>query len=136
MNKNGAFGKKGSITVEAAFLLPLLSLLFVGLMEFGEILMIKQAMTNAARESTRVAAVNLSDTAALSSAETVAQDYLGRSGIDLAQVLIVPEFSEVSGSQAVKVTIRYHYASNLSAWIPGIPNALDLVSQVTMRREA
>lgn len=136
MKTKKLIGKNGTLVVEAALILPLISLLLVGVLEFGQILMIKQALTNAARESTRAAVVNLDDQQALASATTVAEDYLGRSGVDLTHVTIRPQFATVNGSQAVEVTIGYAYGSNFSAWIPGAPNILDLSSQVVMRREA
>lgn len=134
--KWGIGGTRGTIVVEAALTLPLLALLMVGVLEFGRILMIKQIITNAAREGARVAAVNLNDTEALDSATAVAQDYLNRSGVDLSLVTIAPDFSDLNGTEAVRVSIDYEFGSDLSGWIPGIPQKMDLRSEVMMRREA
>ena len=65
----------------------------------------------------------------------VAQNYLNQCGIDLTQVTIDPTFSEVNGTQAVRITINYNYRSDLSHFIPGINSTLGLRSQVMMRRE-
>ncbi len=129
-------GRKGTILVETAFVMPILLVLFLGIFEFGRILMIKQMITNAARESARVAAINLDDSGALASAETVAQDYLTRCNVDLSQTTVNPVFSTVNGANAVQVTIRYNYATALNRWVPGIPETLDLTSRAVMRREA
>ena len=98
--------RRGTVIVEAAFVLPLLLLLFVGIFEFGQILMTKQMITNAAREAARAAAIRLDDSGALSSAVTVSQDYLTRCNVDLTKVTINPAFSTVNGMDAVEGSFR------------------------------
>ncbi|MBI4116017.1 MAG: pilus assembly protein [Candidatus Omnitrophica bacterium] len=127
---------RGSVLVEAALVLPLFTLLFVGIIEFGRVLMIKQVITNAAREGARVAAINLDDDQALSSAMNTSQTYIVNSGVDSNFVTIDPHFSLTEGTEAVQVTIDYDYTSGLGGWVPGIPDIIKLRSQVTMRREA
>ena len=129
-------GKRGSVLVEAVLVMPLFLLLLFGIFEFGRILMIKQVITNAAREAARAAAINLDDAQALASARTVSDDYLTRSGVDLHQVTVAPSFSEVNGTDAIQVIIHYNYSSSLYHWVPGIPQTIGLSSQVVMRREA
>jgi len=126
----------GTILIEAAFILPLFLLLCAAIFEFGKVLMVKQVITNAAREATRMAVVRLDDAEALSTAETVSQDYLTRSGVDTSLVTVEPVLLDVDGTEAVQVTISYDYSSTLSPWIPGIPETFGLRSRVLMRREA
>lgn len=129
-------GHRGTALVETAAVLPVLLLLFIGIFEFGRILMIQQALTNAAREGARAGAVKLDDTQALSSAQTVSQDYLTRTGVDLSRITINPTFSELDGTAALQLTILYDFSSTLHSWIPGIPETVGLRSRVVMRREA
>lgn len=129
-------GRRGTVLVETAVVMPILLVLFLGVFEFGRILMIKQMITNAAREGARVAAINLDDSGALSSAQTVSEDYLTRCNVDLTHTTVSPIFSTVNGANAVQVTIRYNYTTALNRWVPGVPETLDLVSRAVMRREA
>lgn len=128
--------ERGTILVETALAMPLLLLLFIGIFEFGKVLMVKQVITNAAREGARAAAIKLDNTEALSSARQVSQDYLARCGVDLSVVTVTPVFSTINGTGAVQVTIHYNYLSNLYRWVPGIPETIGLESRVVMRREA
>ena len=128
--------KRGSIIVESAFILPLFTFLLVGMMEFGHVLMIKQVLTNAAREGARVAAIDLNDSQALSSATNVTRDYITRSGMNSSEVTVTPAFSQLNGTPAVQVSLDYNYTSDLTHLVQGIPSVLKLHSQVVMRREA
>ena len=127
---------QGQTLVETALVLPLILLLLFGIFEFGQILMTKQMITNAAREAARAAAIRLDDAGALSSALAVSQDYLTRCNVDLTKVTINPSFSTVNGMDAVDVMIQYNYPSSLLGWVPGIPQTIALQSHVVMRREA
>ena len=122
--------------MEAALVLPIICLLLVGILEFGRILMIQQALTNAAREAGRVAAISLDDARALTSANQIAKDFLSRTGINLKQINVAPIFTTVSGTPAVQVEIRYSYDSMLADWVPGINHSFNLMSRAIMRREA
>jgi Flp pilus assembly protein TadG len=126
----------GSVLIEAALTLPFLILLIMGIFEFGRILMIQQALTNAAREGARVAALDIDDVTSIASAQAITTNYLTASGIDLALVSVNPTFIVVNGSQAIRVAISYNYSSSLNSFIPAISPSLQLNSQVIMRREA
>ena len=128
--------RRGSILVETAFILPLLTFLLIGMMEFGRVLMIKQVLTNAAREGARVAAIDLDNSKALSSALDVTRDYVTRSGMNSSEVTVNPVFSQLNGTPAVQVSVDYNYTSDLARMIPAAPSVLRLHSQVVMRREA
>lgn len=130
------WNEKGSAVMEAALVLPILCLLLIGILEFGRVLMIEQALTNAAREASRVAAISLDDTQALSAANQIARDFLSRTGIDLNHINVAPIFTTVNGTPAIQVEIRYAYDSLLGAWVPGASQSFNLMSRVTMRREA
>ena len=136
MRKRNRGEEKGSALIEAALILPVLLLLFMGIVEFGRMLMIQQVITNAAREGARVGATQLSNSVALTSARTVTEDYLVKCGVDLNKASVDPVFSQVNGTEAVQVSISYDYAVGLMGWFPGIGNNVGLNSRVIMRREA
>lgn len=122
--------------VEMALILPLLVTLLVGLVEFSRVLMVKQVITNAAREGARAGAIRLDDNGALSTALNVSQNYISSSGLDSSTAVIDPSFQVVEGSSAIQVFIEYDYESLLTHFIPGIPDTLALRSSATMRRES
>jgi len=127
---------KGQALVEMALMLPLFLLLIGGVVEFGSMFAVKQIITNAAREGARMGVVYLDDSEALVSAEAVSKNYLTRSGVSPSRATIDPVFSEVNGTPAVQVTIGYDYTAGLIRWIPGIPETVQLTTQVVMRKEA
>ena len=131
-----ALGKRnGSAMIEMAVILPLLVVLIVGVVEFGRILMVKQVITNAAREGARAGAIKLDDAGALSTALSVSQNYLTSSGLN-GTPTVNSSFLTTGGSSAIQVTISYNYDSSLTTWIPGIPGVLTLQAAAIMRREA
>ena len=121
--------------VEMAMILPLLVVLLFGLVEFSRILMVKQVITNAAREGARAGAVRLDDSSALSTALQVSQNYLTSSGLDTGPASVRSSFVVTGGSSALQVIINYHYDSSLAIWVPGIPDVLTLHATAIMRRE-
>ncbi|MBI4358324.1 MAG: pilus assembly protein [Candidatus Omnitrophica bacterium] len=127
---------KGSAMIEMTLILPLVVMLIIGVVEFSRVLMVKQVITNAAREGARAGAIRLDDSGALSTALSVSQNYLTSSGVSLDPATVNSSFVTTGGSSAVEVTISYDYNSTLSHWIPGIPGVLTLQSAAIMRREA
>lgn len=122
--------------VEMALVLPLLVLLLVGIVEFSRVLMVKQVITNAAREGARAAAIRLDDAGAISTAFDTSRNYLSSSGVDITNAQVNSSFLTTSGSPAIQVVVTYGYQSLLTEWIPGIPQVLTLRSAALMRREA
>jgi len=122
--------------VEMALVLPLLVVLLVGLVEFSRVLMVKQVITNAAREGARAGAIKLDDSGALSTALNVSQNYISSSGLDSSTAVIDPSFQVVEGSAAIRVSVGYDYESMLTHFIPGIPDTVSLRANAIMRRES
>lgn len=127
---------RGSAIVEMALVLPLFIMLLVGIVEFSRVLMVKQVITNAAREGARAGAINLDDAQALANANSVTQSYITSSGVDLGSANVTSIFVTTGGSQGLQVTIDYNYDSLLTPWIPGIPDSFTLRSTAIMRRES
>jgi len=121
--------------VEMALVLPLLILLLVGIVEFSRVLMVKQVITNAAREGARGAAIRLDDAGAITTAFNTSVNYLSASGVDVKSAQVNSSFLTTSGSPAIQVVVTYRYNSMLTEWIPGIPAILTLRSAAIMRRE-
>ena len=99
-------------------------------------LMVQQAIVNAAREGARSGAIQLDGAQALATAQATATDYLTRSGMDMTRTSVNPIFTSISGTQAVDVTVSYSYPSMLVAWLPGVGSTIPLRSRVVMRQEA
>ena len=127
--------QKGSAVLEMALVLPILLMLLFGVVEFGRVLMVKQAITNAAREGARAGAVDLNDSGALQKALDVTRNYLSASGLDANTTSVVPSFVITGGSDALQVIIEYDYDSLLTSWIPTVPATFTLRSIAIMRRE-
>lgn len=127
---------RGSAIVEMAVVLPLFVMLLVGIVEFSRVLMVKQVITNAAREGARAGAINLDDAQALANANSVTQNYITSSGVNLGSANVTSIFVTTGGSQGLQVTIDYNYDSLLTPWIPGIPDSFTLRSVAIMRRES
>lgn len=128
--------EKGQAVVETALVLPLVFMLLLGILEFGRILMIQQALTNAAREGVRQGAIQMDDAMALLTADAVVSDYLTRTGVNQSLTDIHAAFLVLNGSPAIEVQIDYAYTSGLVAWVPGISDSFSLQSRAVMRREA
>ena len=128
--------RMGSALVEMAFVLPIFVLLLVGLVEFSRVLMVKQVITNAAREGARAGATDLDDAGALSTALTVSENYIVASGVLVASATVTPSFVTTGGSEALQVVIDYGYDSLLTSFVPEIPSTVSLRSLAIMRRES
>ena len=64
----------GAVTVEFAVVAPVFLLLAFGLFEFGRLLMVQQALTNATREGCRAA--GLASSVSTSNVDTAVRNYL------------------------------------------------------------
>ena len=71
--------QRGAALIEAAFTLPLLLFVCVGIIEFGRLYQTWQVMTNAAREGARVAVLPTSPTGAV---ESRVRQYLQMGGLN------------------------------------------------------
>jgi Flp pilus assembly protein TadG len=82
--------RRGAVAVEAAFCLPLLVLLMIGMWEVGRMVQVSQILANAAREGARYAAMGNLNVAGVNTPITVAlvqqnvRDYLNAAGLPAA----------------------------------------------------
>jgi len=96
--------QRGAATVEFAVLAPVLLLAVFGLIEFGRMIMVKQAVTNAAREGCREAA--LATTLSTSDVDTVVRNHLKA---------VVPDYSNTS---TLRVTCDPNSLSGITSGTP------------------
>ena len=129
--------RRGGAVVEMAVVSPLLLTLVFGVIEFGNSFMVRQILTNAAREGARVAAIQpVADDAAV---RTAVRDGMSSiSGIPLADSAIeithwckysngAPNFTET-----IRVTVDYGSVAIFGTFF-GIWD--DLVAVSSMRKE-
>src|SRR5688500_16750560 len=79
--------RRGVSAVEFAIIAPLFVLLILGVIEFGRAMMVKQIITNAAREGARRAII---ETATEPEVKQVVNDYLANASISGATVSVNP----------------------------------------------
>ena len=95
----------GQATVELAFCLPLLALVFAGLVETAMLGMDQVRVWHAAREGARAAAVEPDPSAA--------RDAAGRAGLDGLEVAVEPEPGARAPGRPATVSVEYPYDSRV-----------------------
>ncbi len=121
--------KRASATVEMAIVTPILLTLVFGIIEYGWVFTVRQAMTNAAREGARVAILRgTTDT----DIQTRASEYLAPYGMVTAQVGIE---HAVPGNPIETVTITSPYADVTLIGAFFGSTAFDLTAVSSMRKE-
>jgi Flp pilus assembly protein TadG len=128
--------RSGVAAVEFAVILPFVMVLFLGMIEFGRILMVQQIITNAAREGCRYAVLPGST---ISSSRDVVTNYLSGSGITLSspttQVTVSPDPS--TASQGTSITVSVTVPCSSVTWLPSplFMGGKQLNATVVMRLE-
>lgn len=92
----------GSAAIEFGLVLPLLLVVVVGIIDYGQIHFTRLTMTNAAREGARVG-VTMAENDAQAAAVATTSSYLGRAGVDAVVTATVP--SQSTPTVTVTVTI-------------------------------
>ncbi len=133
-----ASSRPGATCVEMALVAPFIFLIAFGSLEFSRVLMVKQALTNAAREGCRSA--SLATTRSTTSCDNSVRQYLKRcfaryADQDVVTVTVTPANLDgiVSGTEiTTQVEVRFSDVS----WLP-VTWATDarLIGTATMNRE-
>ena len=110
----------GAATIELALVAPFIFFIIFGCVEFGRMMMVKQTLTNAAREGCRHA--TLATIRDHDSAEAVVRDLLkgtigGNQDESIARVTITPEFHNSPESGTEIVTLVEVDCADIS-WLP------------------
>lgn len=123
--------ENGQSTVEFALVLPVLLLLFMGIVEFGRIISSYMIINNLAREGARFAAVGKTD----SQITTILLNEHATLDVDKLQVQFSPTYSDRVKGESLKVTVNYT-VDLITPLIPEfLPNPLPISAECTMRLE-
>ena len=125
--------RRGATVVEFAFVAPVLFLLVFGMIEFGRMVMVQQILTNASREGARMAVLDGTTAAEVT---TTVTNYLTATSISGATVTInPPEPSSAGYGEAVTVTVSVGF--NQVSWVasPMFLSGTTMRASTAMRRE-
>ncbi len=123
--------QSGAAAVEFVFILPILLLLFSGILQFGSVMFLDSHMTNVAREaSRRVAVGELTET----DATTMVQAALVNWGVTYDVNIATADAG--GGNQNVVVDISLPLADAALMDVLGLFQTGDLSTTVTMRMES
>ncbi len=122
--------RDGVAAVEFAFILPILLLLFSGIVQFGSIMFLENHMTNVARETSRRIAVG---ELAQADAESSAQQALVNWGVTYDVSVATVDVG--GGNQDIAVTISLPMSEAALMDVLGVFQSGNLTAAVTMRQE-
>ncbi|KAA1418489.1 pilus assembly protein [Nocardioides humilatus] len=150
--RTGRREERGAAALEFALILPILVMLVFGVISFGYMLSFRQALSQAAAEGGRAAAVQPSGTASatrITAARSAINDALGSYGVTCTSggglthsggssgtctITIGACTSGPTGAQCAKVVLHYPYKNN--SLIPGLgintilPSDLEYTTEV------
>ena len=113
--------RRGAHLVEFAVVVPVLFLMIFGIIEFGRLMMVQQAMTNAAREACREA--SLATTINSSDVDTVARNVMlgvmaNAADTSKVRISMTPtSMASVSSGTPVNVYVEVNFSD--VSWLPG-----------------
>ncbi len=123
--------RDGAAAVEFAFILPILLLLFSGIVQFGAIMFLENHMTNVAREtSRRVAVGELAQAAAADSAQQALVNW------GVTYNVVVASVDVGGGNQDIAVAISLPMREAALMDVLGVFQSGNLTAAVTMRQES
>ncbi|MBT2552948.1 TadE/TadG family type IV pilus assembly protein [Arthrobacter sp. ISL-5] len=129
-------GEKGAAAVEFALILPILLMLVLGIFEFGRAFNIQVALSEAAREAARYAAVHYAD-AGYSDEDAQNAGVVAAPSVDLVadNVDVAHDAGACSPGDNVVVTVTFNttYLTGLPGLIPGMPADVSLTGRGVMR---
>lgn len=118
----------GQALVEFALVLSLLSMLTFGIVEWGRLWMTMNALTSAAREGVRVAAVTSPDPAQVNTAVWNVLNAANLSGVSI-------QISGPNGNNEVTVTVSMNYSVLTGSIVPGLSGTIPITRSSVMRWE-
>jgi Flp pilus assembly protein TadG len=131
MNKNNnviVTNEEGQSLVEFALVVPVLLLIVMGIIEFGNLLMNVNVLTGAAREGVRIAAVTDPN---VDQVNSTVSNYLTSANIQGATITTAGP----NANNEVVVTVQMTYTVITMGLIPGIPASFNLTRSASMRWE-
>ena len=125
--------RRGTVTIEAALVFPILLLLTLALVEYGWMFLKAQQTTNAARNGARIGALAQSTTADAYAAVSSLMDTAGMSGYS---VTCTPEeVGSLPPGETLKVEVTIPYANVALLGTPFVPVPENLTASVSMAKE-
>jgi Flp pilus assembly pilin Flp len=129
--------ERGAAAVELALVMPILVMLLFGIIEFARVWNLKQTLTDAAREGTRIAVVsermNLTQVQLEDSVKRTVTRIAKLAMLDTDLLAIVPNVGGDPGTTA-EVALTYPYDPLFGAWFPGL-ESFKLNTTFVMRNE-
>ncbi|MHC4180781.1 MAG: TadE/TadG family type IV pilus assembly protein [Planctomycetota bacterium] len=126
--------RRGAAAVEFALIAPVFFLMIFGMIEFGRMVMVQQVITNGSREGARLAVLDGTSGAQVTS---VVNDYLESARVSGANVAVNPtEPSSAGYGEPVSVTVTIPFSQ--VSWLPSpmfIGGDTVLTATTVMRRE-
>ncbi|MGO9469409.1 MAG: TadE family protein [Isosphaeraceae bacterium] len=109
--------RRAAVAAEFALIAPVFLVMFLGIVEFGRVIMVQQILVNAAREGARQAILPLETDAQVAQAVS---NYLATTGISGYTETLSPTLaSNPASGAALTLTISVPYAS--VGWLPNMP---------------
>jgi Flp pilus assembly protein TadG len=102
--------QSGQGLVELGILVPFITLVLVGVVDFGRVLMVRHVITNAAREGARVACMGSSSSSESEVSSTVGM-YIAGAGLDMGQAAVTITGVTAGPGLPATVTIGYRVTS-------------------------
>ncbi len=123
--------QRGAAAVEFAFIMPVMLLMFSGILQFGSVMFLENHMTNVAREaSRRVAVGELTET----DAATMVQGALVNWGVTYEVAVVTADAED--GNQDITVAISLPLSDAALMDVLGLFETGNLSTSVTMRMES
>lgn len=120
--------------MEFALIAPLFFLMIFGMIEFGRMVMVQQVITNGSREGARLAVLDGTTGAAVTS---TVNNYLESARVSGANVAVIPtEPSSAGYGEPVTVTVTIPFSQ--VSWLPSpmfVGGGTVLTATTVMRRE-
>lgn len=127
---------RGIATVEMALVLPVLSILLFGMIDFGFALYNQGTIATASREGARAGIILSSPRPTATDIQNVVQSIVTNGGIDPAKVAVTVDGVGGTFGDELTVTVTYNHSFFvLSKLLPGIPDPMPLTARTVMRLE-
>ncbi len=120
--------RKGQAIVEFALVITVLSMIIFGIIEWGRLWMTMNALTSAAREGVRVAAVTSPDPARVRDAVENVLDAANLSGVSIST-------TGPNDDNEVRVTVQMDYPILMGSIVPGLNGTIHITRTSVMRWE-
>ncbi|MCB9779619.1 MAG: pilus assembly protein [Alphaproteobacteria bacterium] len=124
-------GRRGGIAIEVALTMPVIVLLFVGIVEWGVTFPQQLQFENIARDAARAGSVELRVDDPEGAAVAMATHRLTQSGFTPSEVTVTTSIDPSAGGDALTVTVTKDYTALFGL----VPTPLQLIGTASFRLE-